>query len=342
MDLPANEAEWRSVLSLSSAQLVTPMLHWAYREQGLISELPADVLEFLDAIYQLNLENNRLHADQLAQLIRALNNIAVQPVLLKGAATLVGGLYPTSGERMIGDIDVLLPLSKLAEAVDQLCSLGYKPILAEETLPDTQNLGLHHYRPLVSHHWPAQVELHVHPVHLQAVRILDIDEVIRDATPLNWRDGNCLLPSATHFVMHNVIHAYVDLGYRYFLSLRQLFEFVYTCRTRADQIDWAVIQQRAESLGYGNALRSYVALATAYLGFRTPSALTRSVWDPARRQYFRMQLKHPAMYFLFLLLVGPLRLYARTLIKDPRAMKRLLSVRGYMNLYQLAKTQTPP
>jgi hypothetical protein len=33
---------------------------------------------------------------------------------------------------MIGDIDVLLPPSKLPEAVDWLCSLGYQPVGAEE------------------------------------------------------------------------------------------------------------------------------------------------------------------------------------------------------------------
>jgi hypothetical protein len=48
-----------------------------------------------------------------------------------------------------------------------------------------------------------------------------------------------------------------------------------------------------------------------------------------------------AMHFVFLLFAGPLRLYARTLTNDPRAAKKLFSVRGYMHLYQLAKTQTP-
>ena len=94
----ASEAEWRSVLRLSSAHLVTPLLRWTFHEQGSISELPADVLEFLDAIYRLNLEINLVHEDQLAQLIQALNNIAVQPVLLKGAAALVRGLYPRGTE----------------------------------------------------------------------------------------------------------------------------------------------------------------------------------------------------------------------------------------------------
>jgi hypothetical protein len=108
-DFPASETEWRNVLRRSSTHLVTPALRWAMREQGYTSQLPPDVLEFIDAVYTLNLEANRRYEEQLAHLIHSLNSIGVHPVLLKGAAALVGELYPTAGERMIGDIDISFP-----------------------------------------------------------------------------------------------------------------------------------------------------------------------------------------------------------------------------------------
>jgi len=101
-DLPASPAEWEKVLRLSSAHLVTPQLRWALREQGLFSTLPADAAEYLEAVYTLNLEKNTQCEDQLAQFIKALNCIGVRPLLLKGAAVLVGGLYPTSGVALAG------------------------------------------------------------------------------------------------------------------------------------------------------------------------------------------------------------------------------------------------
>lgn len=66
MDLPANETEWQSVLRLSSWHLVTPSLRRAFQEHGLVSGLPAGVLEFLDAVYTLNLDHNLRYEDQLA------------------------------------------------------------------------------------------------------------------------------------------------------------------------------------------------------------------------------------------------------------------------------------
>jgi hypothetical protein len=341
MDLPANEAEWRSVLHLSSTHLVTPLLRRAFQEHGLVSGLPADVLEFLDAVYTLNLDCNLRYADQLAHLIQALNNIGVRPVLLKGAAALVSGLYPTPGERMIGDIDILIPPSKLSGVFKHLRTAGYQPVEAEEELPDTEDYGLknHQYPRIYSLDWPAPVELHVHPVHLPVARLLGSEEVVRDATALNWRGGDCLLPSPTHFVMHNVIHAFVvDITDRGFLSLRQLFEFVYASRTYDERIDWTVIHQRFDSLGYGRALRGYVVLANT-LGFQVPLVLPISSWARLQRRFYRIQLEHPAIHFLFSLgrFLRLLRIYARSMGRHPRSMKKLVGVRYYVRLYQKAK-----
>jgi Uncharacterised nucleotidyltransferase len=338
LDLPANEAEWQRVLHLSSSHLVAPMLRRAYQEHGLVSGLPADVVEFLDAVYTLNLESNLRYQYQLAQLIQALNDSGVRPLLLKGAATLASGLYPTPGERMIGDIDVLIPSAKLAGAVEHLLAAGYQPVAADEELPKTEDYGLkhHHYPAIYSLDWPAPVELHVHPVHLPVARLLGSEEVVRDATPLSLRGGDCLLPSPTHFVMHNVIQAFVmDLRDRGCVSLRQLFEFVYASRTNAERIDWAAIQQRFDSLGYGSALRGYAVLANAYLGFQVPPELPLSGFARLRRRFYRTELEHPALHFPFFL-GRLLRTQARNLGRNPRNLKKLFGVSYYIRLYRKA------
>jgi hypothetical protein len=55
-----------------------------------------------------------------------------------------------------------------------------------------------------------------------------------------------------------------------------LIEFVYASRTFAERIDWAAIQMRFDSLGYGSARRGYAVLANAYLGFQIPPKLPLS------------------------------------------------------------------
>jgi hypothetical protein len=151
-----------------------------------------------------------------------------------------------------------------------------------------------------------------------------------------------LLPSPTHFVMHNVIHTFVaDMRMlRGYLSLRQLYEFVCANRTYGERIDWTVIQQRFVSLGYGSALRGYAVLASVYLGFQVPPELPISGWARLRLRFYRTELEHPAKYFLFSLdrflrvLGGLVRIRARHLVNNPRSMKKLFKVRYYMRLYQ--------
>ena len=137
--------------------------------------------------------------------------------------------------------------------------------------------------------------------------------------------------------MHNVIHAFVvDMRDRGVLSLRQLFEFVHASRTYDERIDWAAIQQRFDSLGYGSALRGYAVLANAYLGFQVPPELPIGGFARLRRRFYRLQLQHPALHFL-LSLGRLLRLYApRNLGRKPRSMKKLISVGYYRRLCQKA------
>jgi hypothetical protein len=246
-------------------------------------------LAALQTMTRLIETNTDLHRPATgAALAEFLQFVERTPAYELGAATLASGLYPTPGERMIGDIDVLIPSAKLAGAVEHLFAAGYQPVAADEELPKTEDYGLkhHHYPAIYSLDWPAPVELHVHPVHLPVARLLGSEEVVRDATPLSLRGGDCLLPSPTHFVMHNVIQAFVmDIRDRGCVSLRQLFEFVYASRTNAERIDWAAIQQRFDSLGYGSALRGYAVLAIALsrVGFGSCAAALPGRRAPPRK-----------------------------------------------------------
>jgi len=293
-DLPANQSEWEKMLRASSAHLAAPQLRWALREQGLFPALPADVAEYLDAIYTLNLDRNLECENQLADFIQLLNSIGVRPVLLKGAAALVGGLYPTSGERMISDLDILIPAQRLPEILDKVAGAGYHAGVAEGMqMPDPVDFSEHHhYQPLLSPNWPASVELHLHPVLLEFGELLTSEEVFQDARLVKWCGGECLLPSPTHFVTHNIIHTFLVNTKHHLqrLSLRQLFEFVLATRTYGDRIEWNDIRHRFDSHANGKALRQYLALANTCLGFNVPNSINMDGRDRPRIQLYLFHL----------------------------------------------------
>jgi hypothetical protein len=274
----------------------------------------------------------------LAHLVRTLNEIGVHPVLLKGAAALAGGLYPTAGERMIGDIDVLVPAPRLPDILCKLMAVGYEGQSPESEWPDPSGFETkgHHYRPFASLDWPVRVEFHVHPVSLPLLELLDGEEMFRDAMPLSWRGGECLLPSPTHFILHNVIHAFL----MHFavtgkpLSQRQLFEFVLANQRYGQQIDWRSITHRFDTFGYRNALRDYVLIANTYFGFEAPEHVDIDIRDRVRvsAQLFRLDLESPVVEGL-LALSCQLRNRARVLKKNPEVLKKLFTTGFYSGLY---------
>lgn len=339
-DLPANPSEWEKVLRYSSAHLVVPQLRWALLEKGLLSRLPADVAEYLDAVYTLNLDRNLRCEEQLADLIKILNSIDVRPVLLKGAAAIVGGLYPTSGERIISDLDIVIPAEKLREILDKLSGEGYQLQLPEgQEAPDPVGFCTsHHYPPVVNPNWPARVELHLCPVHLQFVEILSSEEVYREATGLMWRGGQCLLPSPTHFVTHNIIHAFLhdsktDLKR---VSLRQLFEFTLSSREYDQRIDWKEIRNRFESVSRGSALRQYVVIANTCLGFPVPNAICIDDCDRLSIKLYLVRLYSDSRATLLIIsLVNQLRLHWRTQRRNPgRVVRKIFTISPYKNFLE--------
>ncbi len=338
-DLPANATEWEQVLRLSSAHLAAPQLRWALREQGLFSELQADMADYLDAVYALNLERNRQCEDQLAQLVALLNRIGVQPVLLKGAAAIVSGLYPTAGERMISDLDILIPAARLPAILEVLAGVGYQALLpVGMRVPNPVNFRTHHHYPCVrSPAWPSWVELHVQPVRLSMVKFLSSDELFRDATPWSWRGGDCWLPSATHFVLHNLVHGFL-VNVKSALermSLRQLFEFVLASQTWAERIDWEAITRRLDDRGRRRALQEYLALAN--ICFDLPPVIPIDQRDRRKAQWYlkRLDSYQPAVEWPIKVLRQVKRL--RHLRRDPGRLGMLLTADFYARLYHSLK-----
>jgi hypothetical protein len=76
-------------------------------------------------------------------------------------------------------------------------------------------------------------------------------------------------------------------------------------------------------------------LANAYLGFQVPPELPLSGFARLRRRFYRTELEHLALHFLFFL-GRLLRTQARNLGRTPRNLKKLFGVTYYIRLYRKA------
>ena len=113
-----SESDWEDLIRTAAAEFRVPALNCRLREIPIAS--PPEVSDFLAIVEEMNRERNERILDEARSIASLLNQPGIEPVLLKGAAYLVGNVYPDVGCRYLCDLDVLIPASRLNEAGEVL------------------------------------------------------------------------------------------------------------------------------------------------------------------------------------------------------------------------------
>ena len=97
-------------------------------KRGLQDDLPDHVSEALTQIYSANKERNIVLVSAFIKLAMTLNSAGISPLPIKGMHLLLQGIYPDIGERIIGDIDVVVEPDQLSRTVEALRCSGYHQV----------------------------------------------------------------------------------------------------------------------------------------------------------------------------------------------------------------------
>ena len=157
----------------------------------------------------------------LRVVVTALNEIGVQPILLKGARSLWGR---EPAWRFLRDIDLLVPPDQVPAAQRALDEIGYRPDSNQPERPHH-----HHLAPLYNAGLNGWVEIHKRGGNRYAERLLSTSELIAASSPS--RDNGIsvgLLDPVTH-LLHALVHHHVGHGgdARGTLNLKGLYEFAW-------------------------------------------------------------------------------------------------------------------
>ena len=152
--------------ALARAALETGLaaaLYAALLARGGLDGFSQEVREGLEAAFVLNSERNSNLLRQMRDLDGILRDIGIGPVFLKGSAILLAKVYPVSGARLLGDLDVLVPPERIEDAVAAAQSAGYRSATPDH-LSDAYRLGITmaswHAAPLFHPDLPGTLELH--------------------------------------------------------------------------------------------------------------------------------------------------------------------------------------
>ncbi|HEV2551849.1 MAG TPA: nucleotidyltransferase family protein [Stellaceae bacterium] len=259
-------ADWEAVLPIADRHLLLPTLWKSLCRKGLETELAPSPRDFLKEIYGLNASRNSRLKRQAIEIVDALSHAGIASVLLKGAAFLFESAPEDLGDRMMLDLDVLVPEHDLAQSITILKSLGY------ETIGD-QKLA-HHHPPLFRQGEVATVEVHWHV--WEEATLLPTEHVFGDARMLEADAARVWIPSPNHRIIHNLVHAAVQDGEFVggVISLKALYDLIRISQAHQASIDWEEIGSLMRSCGFGRELEAHVYMAERLFGWRRPSCIT--------------------------------------------------------------------
>jgi hypothetical protein len=148
--------DWGSVVKVSTSHYVFPALYCNLKRAGLLSYLPEGLVEYMKHITNLNRDRNLQIIEQAKEINELLISHGITPIFLKGAGNLLEGLYQDIAERMVGDIDFLIPKVSSKKTIKILIENGYnKGSNFENNVPD-----LRHFPRLTNEDHIAAIEIH--------------------------------------------------------------------------------------------------------------------------------------------------------------------------------------
>lgn len=256
--LTNDKIDWTTFILLSSDDFVLATLHIKFKKHNLTEYLPKELADHLLEIYELNTSRNRKILTQIEEISRILNKNEIYPIFLKGAANLLDELYFDIGERILGDIDFLVPEKDFLKAANLLKECGYSILKNTPDYIETEDLK--HYPRLLHPNFDAVIEIHRVPVDKNSLNWFNSEIIDKEKKAFDT-NVHYFVPSDKHKIIHNFIHSQLgDQGFLYgFVSLRNIYDLLLLSKRFPLQGAISDIKKKKKAM-------AYFALADSILG----------------------------------------------------------------------------
>lgn len=269
--------DWHALLGLAHRWCVSPALWIRVRNAPEGSRIPESVRERLQQDYHQNFRRNHALREQLLGLARKLRGEGMSPIVLKGGIHLLASPSRNAGLRIMGDVDLLLPVDQAHAAQECLQAWGWEVTPGGGTCEEDHHLSK---RQLPGRE--LQVEIHTRPFYDATERITG--DFFRDCCPLPPACEGLRIPSLHHRILHNALHAFSDfvmarqaVQFMAFpdkvvplVDLRQLLDFAELVRLGGSEISWERVAVDADSVSCRRQLLQWGFLANHLMGTAVP------------------------------------------------------------------------
>lgn len=123
--LKASDIAWEKLVQIASSHGVLTTVYCRLHQKKLTNLLPEDLLAYLEQLTNINRNRNTTLIKEAKWIAKLLNSHNIEYVFFKGMGILLAGHYKDPGERLIGDIDILVKTHDLEKAFKLINSNGY-------------------------------------------------------------------------------------------------------------------------------------------------------------------------------------------------------------------------
>jgi hypothetical protein len=288
------EVDWDRFVAIASGHLVLPSVYLRFKRHGILSLLPAELSDHLEMVYKLNHQRNTSILVQVDCINRLFATVGIVPIYLKGTANLLDNLYEDVGERMVGDIDLLVSDAEFIKAANLLKDEGYEsnyPFF-EDDQPATK-----HFPRLVHPTELADVEVHRVPVEIDLSAHFNYTEISPEKK-LVETNPPCYVLSDRHKVVLNFMHAFManDARLMHMVTFRNMTDlFFLSHRVDVYEVLKQLPQYTTKALVYADFVNHIMYFDTS----RQPGSLSMRFikkQDLLRKSKFRYRFKWSTFY----------------------------------------------
>jgi hypothetical protein len=221
--LSPNQTDWDSIVKISSKHLVLPTIFCRLKQKNALHVLPNELSSYLEEITQINRNRNSTLFNEAKGINSLFSEHDIDHVFIKGIALIAGNYFEDFGERMIGDIDILVHTKDLEKANLLLIKKNYKPI--KQTISSKFFKDKHLPR-LINANKIGAIELHKNLF----TKNKDISNFLDVNRMLSTKRRNFLLniPSHDDLLAHNILNYQLNDHGFYFnaISLRAAYDSI--------------------------------------------------------------------------------------------------------------------
>jgi len=264
------DVPWEWMVDIANDYFVTPGLWSGLKSKGLETLLDKEPYQYLHTLHAMNLERNTHLRHQLIEAVRTLNTAGIKPLLLKGSGQLLQPIHEDIGNRIMSDLDILIPMEQISDAMDALMDIGYRE--ADITY-ETQKL--HHCTPLIRPGDYGPIELHRRALQNEISHVLPTGKIWEDARSNTINGIHFFLPSPTHSILISLLHSQ-EFDRRYDprqFNPRALQDLAAMTMRYSEEIDWSKIYRSMKDNGLEYLAGAHLLSANRLMGMPLPSGM---------------------------------------------------------------------